>query len=160
MNPDETKTELETLLGKLLIEKPEISVESTPERTLLKIESKDGPLLIGSGGETLYALNYILRKIMERKSGVEETIIIDVNDFRKSAEERVKGIATMLGERVLTFKHEVQMDPMPSFERRVIHSVFQDHPNIVTQSEGFGKFRHVILKYVEQKDASPVTQNL
>lgn len=154
MKPDEAKAELEALLSKLLIEKPEISIETNIERTLLSVDSKDGHLLIGTAGETLYALNYIFRKIMERKNELVDTVVIDVNGFRKIAEERIRGIATMLGNRVLTFKHEVQMDPMPSFERRIVHSVFQDHPNITTQSDGFGKFRHITLKYVEQKDVS------
>ncbi|MEK7567658.1 MAG: R3H domain-containing nucleic acid-binding protein [Patescibacteria group bacterium] len=154
MKTEDIKKELEIILNNLSIAFSEISVENSLERVILSIESKDSPILIGNSGETLSALNHILRKIIEKKRGVDMGVIVDVNGYRKKAEERVKGVASMLGNRALTFKHSVEMDPMPSFERRIVHSVFQDHPNIVTQSEGFGKFRHVILKYVEQKELS------
>ncbi len=155
MSNEDLKKELENILKGLGLTYSDISIENDAERTLLSVESSDSAILIGGSGETLAALNHILRKMIEKKNGADMSVTVDVNGYRKKAEEKVKGIASMLGNRALMFKSSVEMEPMSSYERRVVHSFFQNHPNIETHSEGFGKFRRVVLKYVEEKTKKP-----
>lgn len=128
--------------------------------TIFSVVSNDGRILIGQNGETLQAVNHLLRRVVDRGIEDKETrYLIDINGYRKQSEEKVKGIASMLGERALTFKSEVAMEPTGSFERRIVHSLFQDHPHLITESRGFGRDRHVVIKYVEDKSDSPLIAN-
>jgi predicted RNA-binding protein Jag len=57
----------------------------------------------------------------------------------------------MLAERARYFKSSIEMDPMSSYERMIVHAEFTETPDIATESAGFGKDRHVVLKYTEEK---------
>ena len=81
------------------------------------------------------------------------SISVDVNGYRERRAETLRGVAAMLAERARTFRHDVEMDPLPPYERLVIHSFFENHPWIVTESKGEGKLRRVILKYIEKDTA-------
>jgi spoIIIJ-associated protein len=61
--------------------------------------------------------------------------------------ERVRENARMLAQRARLFKHDVEMSPMTSYERLVVHELFAEDPEIKTESAGEGKFRHIVLKY-------------
>jgi spoIIIJ-associated protein len=87
---------------------------------------------------------------------VAREISLDVNGYKEAQAERLKGVAKMLAERAKMFKHDVEMEPMSAYERLVIHSVFENDPTIRTESHGEGKFRRVVIKYV-QTETSPET---
>ena len=63
----------------------------------------------------------------------------------------------MLGERAKVFKYDVEMSPMNSYERRIIHSLFANDREISTESVGEGKVRRVVLKYTNNK--SPIASD-
>jgi spoIIIJ-associated protein len=156
-NKTPKKEDIESLLRKILemggFECGSIVYEISGPETIFSIETDESGRLIGQGGEVLSALNCVFRKILENKYGETETIYsVDVNNYRAKARERLIGMAMMLAERAITFKHEVELEPMSSYQRRVVHSHFQNHPNIETESRGEGKWRHIVIKYVEAKN--------
>lgn len=154
MKKDNIKKWVEDAMKNLGVVIEAIDLEDNDSVTIISVKTPESQLIIGQNGEVLHALNHLLRRFVDR--GAEEKaekFIIDVNGYRKKAEDRVRGIAAMLGERAITFKSEVAMEPTGSFERRVVHALFQDHPNLVTESKGFGRDRHVIIKFVEVKSA-------
>ena len=53
----------------------------------------------------------------------------------------------LLAQRARLFKHDVEMGPMSAYERLVVHELFADDPEIKTESQGEGKFRHIVLKH-------------
>lgn len=143
--------EIEGLLSVLGIQVSSIEVTSNPRGVVFSIQSPDSARLIGLNGETLDALTHILRRIVERKFSEESArdISLDVNGYKKAQAERLKGVARMLAERAKMFKHDVEMEPMSSYERLIVHSAFEGDPNIKTESHGEGKFRRVVIKYIE-----------
>jgi spoIIIJ-associated protein len=155
MQKEEVKQWIEKTLSVIPIEVTDIKIESDqPNVFVFSIETPEGHLLLGNNPEGLHALNHLLRRMIEKKTPTpESSFIIDINGFRKKIEEKIRGVGKMLGERALSLKSEVAMEPMGSFERRVVHALFQDHPNISTESKGFGKNRYVTLRYVEKKDS-------
>lgn len=166
MRNEEIKQWLREVLNRIPVSIIGISIETAePETTVFSIETAESGLLIGNNGETLQALNHLLRRVAEKKWGVSpdtlRSVVLDVNGYRKKNEERLKGIATMLGERAVGFKHEVEMEPMGAYERRIVHSFFQSHPNLTTESRGEGRRRHIVIKYVEEKtyNLQPTTNN-
>ena len=144
---------MDTSLVKKCIEectkKLTIDIESIEEvqnelHPIFHIHTKDSMLLIGNNGETLYSLNHIIKKIIE-KEGHESKFLIDVNKYYEKKIEELKSQARLSAERVKAFSHEVELPAMNAYERMVIHSLFADDPCIETLSDGQGKFRHIVL---------------
>lgn len=111
------------------------------------IKTDEAPLLIGEGGQNLSALNYLVKKITEKKyPGGFPGFSLDVNDYQKKKIEEIKELARMHAQRVRYFKKEVEMRPMNAYERRIVHASLQEYPDITTESRGEGPERRVVIK--------------
>ncbi len=147
MSPELLKGTIQNLLSLLTIEADDIVVTSG-SRTVVAITSKDSTLLIGPHGEHLRAVNTIARRLVETKYGEEAAnFLVDVNGYHEEKMEAVRANARMLAQRARLFKHDVEMSPMSPYERLVVHELFAEDPEIKTESQGEGKFRHIVLKY-------------
>ena len=141
-----------TQLVKEFIEQTGYSVDGVEAcegaRTIIAVSTLESKELIGEGGEVLRAINHILKRIAEtRFKGEEINFTVDISGYLEKQLEGLRGNARMLAQRVRLFKHDVDLPPMSSYERLVIHELFAEDPEIQTESAGEGKFRHVVLKY-------------
>lgn len=113
------------------------------------IETPDSSFMIGRDGETLRSLNHLVQKIVEKGSEEERpSIFVDVNGYQKKRFDNLKNIAHMMAERARYFKSNIEIDPMPAFERRIIHMFLEGNKDIKTESEGYGPSRRVVIKYI------------
>ena len=114
------------------------------------IDTPDSRFMIGRDGETLRSLNHLVRKIAEKSEEGEEVsnIFVDINGYQKKRFDSLKTIAHMMAERAKYFKSNIEIDPMPANERRIIHMFLEGIPDIKTESEGYGPNRRVVIKYV------------
>jgi len=152
MNKDEIKKIIEEFLNKMSVtfEKVDIIEENSSLPRFL-ITSEDSRILIGTKGEHLSAMNYLLKRILGKKYGAENIkISLDVNNYMENALRDIRNKALILAERARSFKTSVEMDPMNPYERMVIHSLFEEGGDIVTESRGTGENRHVVIKYKEK----------
>ena len=119
------------------------------DSTAFLVHTSDAGLLIGEDGANLYALNYLLRKIIERKleSDDHSQFMIDVNDYQRRRFDELKDKARMGAQRVRYFKKEVTLEPMSAFERRIVHEFLSDATDLETESKGEGLSRRVVIKY-------------
>lgn len=118
------------------------------------ITSPDSATLIGEHGARLLALNHLVKRMTERGQKEDATplsFFIDVNDYQKKRIEDIRAKAHIFAERARYFKNAVEMDPMSSYERMIVHAEFTDIPDIVTESAGVGRDRKVVIKYTENK---------
>lgn len=128
--------------------------EFTDESGMLwcMIETPDSSFIIGRDGETLRSLNHIVQRIVEKEIPPTEekgpSIFIDINGYQKKRFDNLKNIAHMMAERARYFKSNIEIDPMPSFERRIIHMFLEGAKDLKTESEGYGPSRRVVIKYV------------
>ncbi len=117
------------------------------------IETPDSSFMIGREGETLRSLNHIVQKIVEKEIVHTDekgpSIFIDINGYQKKRFESLKNIAHMMAERARYFKSNIEVDPMPAFERRIIHMFLEGAKDIKTESEGYGPTRRVVIKYID-----------
>lgn len=157
MPSDKLQAFVSELLEKLGIEFESLSVSSghlrdgKAGRTVVRVMTKDQALLPGPQGEHLRALNTLARRMAEKAHGEEAaSFLIDANEYHEAQLEQVRERARMLAQRARLFKHDVEMPPLSSYERLVVHELFAGDPEIKTESAGEGKFRHIVLKY---KDA-------
>lgn len=145
--PELLKGIVSKFLVLLDVEPGEVSVRSG-HRTVVAISSPASKLLIGPHGEHLQALNTVLRRMIEQQHGEEAAnFLVDVNNYHEERVEKVREGARMLAQRARLFKHDVELEPMSSYERLVVHELFAEDPEIKTESAGEGKFRHIVLKY-------------
>ena len=165
MNKDKIKNLIEELIYKTTFNVEGICFNDENGVLWCNIKTQEPYLFIGKYGETLGALNHIVRKIIEKnliegenKNDSEkipplslsgyENIIIDVNEYQKKRIENVKAIAHMMAERARFFKSNIEVDPMSAYERRIIHEFLSDKTDVKTESVGEGPDRRVVIKYV------------
>jgi spoIIIJ-associated protein len=127
-----------------------------------EIETPDSNFMIGRDGETLRSLNHLIQKIVEKslppaRSDNNEippergpSIFIDINGYQKKRFENLKTIAHMMAERARYFKSNIEIDPMPAYERRIIHMFLENAKDVKTESEGYGPNRRVVIKYINK----------
>ena len=134
-----------------IIEKLGISataeVEKVENTYLVDIQSEDSSLLIGKYGSNLESLQFILAVRLKTQTGEEDfEVFVDIDGFRKQKEEKLSKMALSIAEDVAqSGKPEPLFNLKPS-ERRVIHMALTDHPQVVTESEGEGHERHLVVK--------------
>lgn len=164
MDSDDIKQLIATMLRHMRVGVDSIETVTTDGRKCFSIKTPDSHLLIGAKGANLSALNHLVKRMVSAKSfnkdipsdegGKEQAFFIDVNGYHEAAKENIKNMAKIMGERARSFKASVELEPMSSYERMVIHSYFQEAPDLTTQSVGDGEKRRVVIKYVEDKLSS------
>jgi spoIIIJ-associated protein len=112
----------------------------------VNISGNDVSHLIGRHGDSLYAINYIASILVNNGKEDYKRVYIDVEDYRKHREENLVAMANRAASRVAKYKRPVSLDPMPAYERRIIHSTLQSNRNVVTESQGIEPNRCVIVK--------------
>ncbi|MFA6536418.1 MAG: R3H domain-containing nucleic acid-binding protein [Candidatus Paceibacterota bacterium] len=155
------KTIIEELLKKLSIETESIELVNHQilKRPIFVVRSKESGLLIGQGGEHFTAFNHLVRKLAGKQLGEDETeFSVDVNDYQESMLNRLRAKAKIMADRAVSFKSSIEMDPMTSFERMLVHTLLESEPNVVTESTGMGQGRRVVIKYIENKEPAELAQ--
>ncbi len=151
MTSHDIKTHLEELLRLMNIAVARIEIAEEDRACRFAVTCGDSSLLIGPRGAHLFALNHLVRKIAAKGGGEERDITVDINGYQEAAAVHLKNIAKIMGERARSFKSNIILDPMSSYERRVVHSFFQDAPDLATESVGTGEQRRVVIKYKEPR---------
>lgn len=111
----------------------------------LNIEGEDLGILIGRRGQTMVSLQHVVRLIVSHKIQSKIPIVLDVEGYKQRRCEGLRSLALRLAEQVNTRKMPFTMEPMPAFERRVVHLALADHPDVVTESTGFGDGRKIVI---------------
>ncbi len=150
---EEAKNILEILLGLMDIEasvtlSDEFTVnddDGNPSSVGLNIEGEDLGILIGRRGQTMASLQHIVRIIMAHKMEVRLPIVLDVEGYKQRRCEGLRALALRQAEQVSTRNTPFTMEPMSAFDRRVIHLALADHPDVTTESTGFGESRKVVI---------------
>ncbi len=158
MEKDKIIQTLKELIQKLGIALEDVDVSEVAGHTLFSLQSKDSGALIGTGGETLHALNHIMKKTLEGKESKNEEafrFVIDVNGYHLKHIKMLEHQAQMLAERARMFKHDVDMSPMSPYDRLIVHATLQGSPGIATESSGEGTTRHIVVKYVGEPTEKP-----
>lgn len=115
------------------------------QRVFLDVQSPEGGLLIGHGGRTLEALQYLVNKILNSKPGRGEKVVLDVEGYRRRREEKLRALASRLAAKVKATGEPVTLAPLSPHDRRIIHLTLQEDRGVKTASEGAGFYRRVII---------------
>ncbi len=110
------------------------------------IQSQENALLIGSEGRTLAAFQNLLRTYLSRISPERIVVSLDIGGYRANRKRQLEILATKTAKEVAFSGIEAKLDPMNSYERRIIHTKLSDWRDVYTESEGEGDERRIIIK--------------
>jgi spoIIIJ-associated protein len=142
---------LETLLEKMQ-EKATVSALPEDDRIGLRIETEDAGLLIGKQGQTLDALQYLVTKMLAKKSRRKVRIAIDVEAYRARHNEALAQLAQKYGEKVKKSGKSITLNPMNPYDRRIVHMALQGDKDLKTMSRGEGLYKKVVISPAKKRD--------
>jgi len=140
---------LSAILERMNIHSFDISGNSREQCIKLDVSGENLGLIIGKRGQTLEAIQYLVNLIINRElTEADEDrvrVIIDVAGYRNRREQTLKRLAERLAEKALRENKNFALEPMPSYERRIIHMTLRNNPNVSTFSQGTEPYRKVII---------------
>lgn len=137
-------TELATITG-LDFNIKVSKVSEKLDRLLFMVQCDNGDILIGKDGETLEALQYVLRLAIAKHYKQAAKILVDINGFREKRKKALTIMAKRLADRVKRTGKRQKTDLLNPYERRIIHTLFKHNKNISTKSEGEGHVKKVVI---------------
>ncbi len=136
---------LENILSLLSLE-GSFEVSEQEDGVFVTIETDEAGKLIGHQGETLTALQQIVNQILMKQNKESKRVIVDVSGWKKSKEEELTERAKQWAQDVKEEGKEMELDPMPSWQRRIIHMVVSETEGVESESVGEGIDRHLVIK--------------
>jgi spoIIIJ-associated protein len=147
----QAQTVLENLLEHMHLPAEVVASRGEPETEadspvmLLDVRGNDLDPLIGRQGETVAALQYIVRLILSKEFGHSVDVVVDVQGHKQRREEQLRRMARRMAEQAAERQRVMTLEPMPANERRLIHLELRDHPDVTTESIGEGTHRKVTI---------------
>ncbi|NJK81330.1 MAG: KH domain-containing protein [Chloroflexaceae bacterium] len=121
---------------------------STEETITLHVEGADEQamgLLIGRRGETLASIQFLINLMVSRKVRKWPQMVVDVGNYRQRRRESLEGLARRMAERVRQTGRSITLEPMASYERRLVHLALREDATVYTQSTGEGEGRKITI---------------
>lgn len=109
--------------------------------------------LIGQRGETMRALQFIVASALKSRGFAHARVNVDVADYKKARADRLRKTAEEWVRQVRETGEPMSLQPMSAADRRTIHKLASDE-GLVTESEGEGRDRHVVLKPADSDESS------
>jgi len=102
-------------------------------------------IIIGKRGQTLDALQYLVSLVVNKGNAPYMSIFLDTENYRQRRKETLENLAFHLAKKVKQTRKNIVLEPMNSYERRIIHSSLQNDRYVTTHSEGEEPYRKVVI---------------
>ena len=136
---------LDTMLGHLGFTAT-IEVQQAEDGDCLQIHTGESTALIGSDGDRLDDLQYLVNRILRRHFPKAERIKVDCEHFRSIQEDQLHEEVRSIAERVKTTRKAYQMRPLNAYYRRLVHNVLVDNPDVVSHSpDGDDRLKRITI---------------
>jgi len=136
---------LDTMLGHLGFT-AKIEVQDTHDGPCLQIHSGESAVIIGTDGDRLDDLQYLVNRIVRRHFPKAERIKVDCSHFRSIQEDHLKDEVQKVAERVKTSGKSFQMRPLNAYYRRLVYNILVDDPQIVSHSpQGDDRLKRITI---------------
>ena len=117
------------------------------------VHSDNNGILIGKNGRILESIQKYLKQSINAQTGIKVNILLDVENYKEKQNYFLERDVKKIARDVTITKQSVKLDPMNSFQRRIVHNALQKFEYIETISEGEEPNRAVIIKYKEKEDS-------
>lgn len=124
-------------------------VQITVSGDFVNVEVTEGALLIGKSGRNLSALQFLIKRALQKELDEFPQFTLDVNNYRQEKVKIIKEQAQEAAQEVELNKKEVCLPVMSPYKRRIVHLELSDNPNVETRSRGEEPKRGVVVRPVE-----------
>ncbi len=128
----------------------DIQLEVREEEDIFSVTmvSNNNPILIGKEGRTMNAIQLLLRQSLQNQTGFSIKVNLDASNYRAKKIKRFEYEIKNIVREVQKTKTDAKLDPMNSYQRRIVHSLLSDFSNVTTESVGEEPNRCVVIKYI------------
>jgi spoIIIJ-associated protein len=145
LEPDESLQELlEEIVDGLGLD-VEIEVTENDEILRGQLTGEDVGLFIGRHGQTIDAVQHLAQRIVFPDGPADVRVVIDANGYRERRAEALRADADEAADEALRLGEPVELDPLPPFERRIVHEYLRERGDVATHSEGNEPERYLIV---------------
>lgn len=123
-----------------------IETKKRDDQLIYNIITSTSSVLIGKNGRTIEALQILALQMISTKYNTFYRFTVDVNDYKQKRKQRLEKLAKYTAKDVAKSKQAVSLEPMNSYERRIIHNALTNSTDVITISEGEEPNRYVIIK--------------
>ena len=136
------------LLAHMGVSGATVEIEETDDSYQINIAVSDqeSGMLIGHHGETISALQRMLNVSFRDKLS-DKRVIVNINDYKQKREEVLRNMADRYAQRAIESGRPQVLPFLSASERLVIHVTLKDHPEVMTESEGEGQQRRVVVSF-------------
>lgn len=144
---------LEKILEKMHFENATVygNLEGSIIKLDAKVDENDTGIAIGKGGQTLEAIELIIRKSIDSRAN-NLRVNVDINNYKKRRDEKIVELARDTARKVQRSKKPWNLKYMNSYERRLAHEEVSKHPNVTSHSEGIEPKRYVVVSYLTDEE--------
>lgn len=142
----ETEQYLKDIAADMKIKDLHISHKIDGKYVNFQLESRKAALLIGKRGQTLNALQQLAQLVANKYADQFKVVRIDVGDYRERREQSLEHLADRMADKAIRTGRKVQLEPMPAYERKVIHHTLSNRLDIETYSEGSDPYRYLVIE--------------
>ena len=118
----------------------------------ITVISDNNSILIGKNGRTLESITAIIKHAVFNEIGEYYPFVLDIGEYKLAREQRLERMAKKVAREVAYTKVAAKLDPMNSYERRIIHTILSENKKVVTESEGEEPNRCVVIKPREEEE--------
>ncbi len=143
---------LEGVLERLPIDqKIDLADGETTEAIELEVRTDLQGFLIGRGGEVLAALTYLVNRMVNRGGQGAKRVVIEAEGYRSDRVASLERLALNLAQQVRSSGEAATMEPMNSYDRRIVHLVLQKVSGLTTESVGEGAHKRIVIRPVAKR---------
>ena len=123
-----------------------MEVKKREDNVTISIYSDNNAILIGKGARTLNALTTIIKQSIHNEIDDYYNFVLDVSEYKEKQQFFIEKAARRTAMEVAKTKVEAKLDPMNSYERRIVHNALTNFRGVYTESEGVEPNRYVVIK--------------
>ena len=135
-----------------------MEVKKRDDNVTISLYSDNNAILIGKDARTLNALTTIIKQAIFNQIGTYYNFVLDVSEYKEKQQFFIERAAKKTAKEVARTKVEAKLEPMNSYERRIVHNALTNFRGVYTESEGVEPHRYVVIKPKEEEKKEETTE--
>ena len=135
-----------------------MEVKKRDDNVTISLYSDNNAILIGKDARTLNALTTIIKQAVFNQIGTYYNFVLDVSEYKEKQQFFIERAAKKTAKEVARTKVEAKLEPMNSYERRIVHNALTNFRGVYTESEGVEPNRYVVIKPEMSKNIEETTE--
>ena len=128
-----------------------MEIKKRDDNVTISLYSDNNAILIGKDARTLNALTTIIKQAIFNQIGTYYNFVLDVSEYKEKQQYFIEKAAKKTAKEVARTKVEAKLEPMNSYERRIVHNALTNFRGVYTESEGVEPHRYVVIKPAKEE---------